>query len=525
MGDFIIDEIIKTARKLAEEEDTIVGQAVFAIPTDQMTELNPTTPIGGCSNLYLKLIFQLPKWGYKLAKLDEWMEISPTHVEAYNLTVEQKHKLEAAIKQGLGSAAQAVADYELAKHDLRKYREILDYFKLGKKDEHVLRSLFIDRVDAFTGEGYSMITMAKRWPTIISDFIRMYKIKKEDRDNVNKIADELKVSRAEATILKTKNSLFEEWKMLFFPEVKERYARIKNLVRAREKSIDEYREWLKPYISRYKMMREVTEKTPSKYATDAYMVPGFGSAWAVTGVRLLTWLGFSPPEMGKPERLEIDPYDDYIKRNWVWKIEEKYKVKVYRDKDEFEEINGPKAKLRYNDILADKVAGKYLEKGILYYNLFDINIEKIMAKVPKGGELEDMTLNIQHYLLSQNMLLVYCLELWAKEIAFDRHIKEIIGVKEMEEEIRKEVELEFEPEKRKIERLESLKNITKDLRKIGYKINSEFVFKYLIKPGPYEWDFKDSITRRYCVPIGSRFGKLVKFLLFKMEVPGVEGKY
>ena len=335
----LVDELLKKYRK-----DYHLGDFVIVRPTDQWMKLNPTTVMGGCSGLYYALMFQFPKWYYWLHKVDEWMEVSPEYAETYNLTIAQKQKLEAAIKGGLQSAAQAVADYELLKHDYRKYREILDYWKMGKKDDHVLRSLFVDRVDAFTGEGYSLVTMARRWPTIITDFIRM----KEAWTDIEKIKDELQVSQAEATVLKTKNELYKEWKTLFFPDVKERFARVKNLMQSRKKSVDEYRDWLKPYIARYKLMKEKTEAKPSNYLGNVYMVPGFGQATASTGVRLFAWQGFVPGEMHKPERViegghpyGIDPYDHVVKE-WIPRIEDKYKVHIYENEAERKKLEKTK---------------------------------------------------------------------------------------------------------------------------------------------------------------------------------------
>ncbi|MCK4496773.1 MAG: hypothetical protein KAU24_01155, partial [Candidatus Aenigmarchaeota archaeon] len=232
------------------EGTPILGEALMGTPENQDIVMDFTTSMGQCSSVYYSFIFQLPKWDYSVRKIEEWMDVSPVHADAYNLMVVQRQKLESAIKTGLTSATEAVTHYELLAHDARRYREILDYFVKGEKDEHVLRSLFVDRVDAFTGEGYSLITMAKRWPTIITDFIRM----KTEWDDINKIRKELDVSQAEATVLRTKNELYIEWKKIFLPVLKDRYARIKTMVDARKRSIDEYKKWLKPYITKHKMM-------------------------------------------------------------------------------------------------------------------------------------------------------------------------------------------------------------------------------------------------------------------------------
>jgi hypothetical protein len=310
----------------------ILGEALVGVPENQDIVMDFTTSMGQCSNVYYSFVFQLPKWDYNNRKVEEWMDISPVHADAYNLMAAQRQKLESAIKTGLTSATEAVTHYELLAHDARRYREILDYFREGEKDEHVLRSLFVDRVDAFTGEGYSLITMTKRWPTIITDFIRM----RTGLNDIKKIRDELDVSQAEATVLRTKNELYIEWRKLFKPVIMERYARIKTMVDARKKSIDEYKKWLKPYITRHKMMQEMPEIKPSAFVTNSVMVPGFGQAVMFSGVRLWVWRPFNPEEPGRPEFVaeekghgvwEIDPYDDFVKK-WIPYIEHKYEVKI-----------------------------------------------------------------------------------------------------------------------------------------------------------------------------------------------------
>ncbi|RLJ10188.1 MAG: hypothetical protein DRP15_00830, partial [Candidatus Aenigmatarchaeota archaeon] len=328
MERLVVDEMYAYAMS----EGPLTGEVVLGHPGEMEIILDFTGPRGTGSNIFWALTHRVGKWNYSIAKVDEFMEVNPEYTEFYNMTLAQKQRLESAIKSGLTSAMQAVADYELIKHDARRYKEILDFIKQGKKDEHVLRSLFVDRVDAYTGEGYSLISMAKRWPTIITDFIRM----KEDWTDVDTIRKELDVTQAEATVLKTKNELYKEWKRTFLPVVKERYARLETLVKARKKSIEEYRNWLKPYIAKYKAMKEISESSPSWYVRNAFATPGFGTQEALTGVRLWIWKPFFPVEKGKPEKIMeqkgfvIDPYDDWVKY-WKCKIERKYDIKITDD--------------------------------------------------------------------------------------------------------------------------------------------------------------------------------------------------
>lgn len=530
----LIDKLLEKHRKKYH-----LGDFVIVRPTDQWMRINPTTVMGGCSGIYYAMMFQFPKWYYATHKIDEWMEVSPQYADTYNLTVAQKQKIEAAIKGGLQSAAQAVADYELLRHDYRKYREILDYWKMGRKDDHVLRSLFVDRVDAFTGEGYSLVTMARRWPTIITDFIRM----KENWTDMENIKKELQVSQAEATVLKTKNELYKEWKTIFFPDVKERFVRIKNLMQSREKSVDEYRDWLKPYISRYKLMKERTEVKPSEYLSNVYMVPGFGQAAAYSGVRFFAWQGFVPGEMHKPERIierghpyGVDPYDHVVKE-WIPRIEEKYKVHIYEtemERKEGEKTNKPGPytivvrKLIEDAKKLDEPHAtiRKMDPHALYYRLFDITCDKSMIKTPKGWEKEDMVIYISHYLISQNILLLILLELEAKDLAFDKYVNEIIGVKEVEEEIRREVEKEF-AEGVKEEKEGGVKRFREGMGSAGERVLGAWrrVSKYVIRPGPYENAFKERVTKMYLIPMAAYYFGLEEYLKWKMGVPGAKKGY
>ncbi|MBI4258192.1 MAG: hypothetical protein HY619_04480, partial [Thaumarchaeota archaeon] len=303
------------------------GKFICFSPFETEVYLDWTNLRGSGPNIWLSFIYRMHKWDYRIAKLDEYIEVTPTF-EYYKLTIEEKHKIEQTIKQGLASASQAVADYDMMAHDVRRYQEILDYFEKAHrtKDDHILRSLFVDRVDAYTGEGYSLVSMAKRWPTIITDFIRMKSewTEKEDsqEEQVKRIRAGLDVSMAEATVLRSKDILFREWKKLFLPVVQDRYARVKVIADARKESINEYKEWLKPYIARFRMMRETLEKDPTAHLNDPFLTPGLGIAATNQGARIWIWKPFHPQEFRKSEMIRehkgfvVYPFDDFAKE-WM----------------------------------------------------------------------------------------------------------------------------------------------------------------------------------------------------------------
>ena len=507
----IVDEMREAFRS-----GPVVGKGIAAGPFEMETVIDFTGLRGSGSNIYYSLIFQLPKWTYHIKKVDEFMEVTPTWAEYYNLTIAQKQKLEASIKTGLTSAAQAVSDFELLKHDLRRYREILDYFiKSHKhKDEHVLRSLFVDRVDAHTGEGYSMITMTKRWPTIITDFIRM-KSEWNNRDTVRK---ELDLSDAEATVLMTKNQLYNEWKELFLPTVKERVARLEVMVESRKQSIDEYRKWLKPYVARYKMIREKSEVKPAEDVSNAFMTPGFGQSQASTGVRIWFWKHYRPPEKGKPESIPekgkgknkfvIDPYDSVVKE-WQKKIEKRYNVK-FTEKDVY--------KIMDEALEAPPGINPMMYKDVIYYVFFDakITLSMIRTPPPEGFETDNlMFLPLKAYVLSQNVLLLHILEVKAREMAFENEVNRLIGTKEAETEAFERIEKEFLPEEKK-----GPTRFRKGFTTASEKLRppAESIFYKFVKRGPYEPVFRERVSKMYARGIGGSYGKVLGLIMQKMQV-------
>ncbi len=520
----------------------ITGVAICGSPFEMEMILDFTGLRGSGSSIYYSYVFQVPKWGYTVKKVDEWLEVTPEWAEYYSLTVGQKQKLMEQIKTGLTSAASAVTDYELAMHDVRRYREVLDYFKT--KDQHVLRSLFVDRVDAYTGEGYSLVTMARRWPTIITDFIRM----SEEWDDINTIRKELDVSQAEATVLKTKNNLFREWKKLFLPVVKERYARMENMAKSRKKSIDEYKSWMKPYLAKFKLMEERTEQKPSTNVSNPYITPGFGQSQAVTGVKLWMWKPYFSPEYRMAEaalrefefkvgkgtkklKFVINPYDDIVKEQKK-KIEEHYGVTVTE-----EEV--------YNILKSattpDVSGATQLDKYAMYYVLFEVNMILNLLKTPppQGFETDNlMLMPVKAWWMSQNVILVHLIELYAREKAFEKYVREMVGAPELEKEIAEHVEEEFkEPAKpgkltgpvknffrpaSEFFKKPKVQKIGKGSRAIGGKFRRSLdrVLPAFVRRGPYETIFYERVSKMFARGIGGEYGTQINFLKKKMQIPG-----
>lgn len=526
------------------------GEAICNAPPDQQIMINPTTPLGHGNLLYAKMAYTMPKYHFNFDKVDEYLMVSPSYPEMYGRIVAKKTELEGQIKSGLASAAQAVADFELLKHDERKYREILDYFNEGKKDEHVLRALFVDRVDAHTGEPYSMISMTKRWPTIITDFLRVSTVKKEEREESKIISKELGISLAESTVLKTKNKIYEKWKKIFFPDIRDRYARVKTLVDARRKSIDEYKMWLIPYVTNLKKMKDATESNPSALL-NAGIFP-WQKPNAFYGVRVYMWKMFTAEEVGKPTFVEgeIDPYDDFVKR-YARKIAKHYEIEIVKTKKEASKLK-IKENLTDDDIICvDDMIKKWNEPDQIYesqprintnryyYAFYDLLIESPIFKLEGAKEeIDDWNLLITAYIVSQNVVLLANLEIEAKNRWLNKYVKELIGVREVEDKIRQEVEKRYPDLDAKDEEGKhfiGIRNFFKSAREkrknfssrmgewwFNFKPRGRVFLKYFMRIGPYETVRAERLTKMYGRYMGpSLTDPFIKFV--KAEIGKLSG--
>ncbi|MFH0929329.1 MAG: hypothetical protein V1818_03165 [Candidatus Aenigmatarchaeota archaeon] len=519
---------------------------------NQITELNFTGKPGSASALYYSLFFQLPKWGWEVAKADEWIDVSPTHREYYERTVSTKQMLESTIKTGLATAAQSVADYELMSHDLRKYTEILGYF--ASKDEHVLRSMFVDQVDVHTdmpGQPLSMRSIAPRWPTIIADFLSL----NEDDKDIKDIAKKLNISNAEALILVTKNKLYLEWKKLFEGVAKERYASMRGLVNGRKKSIEEYRNWLKPYITRFRMTRLGGENKIFRAGAIKSFVDIAGQSTFSNGIRIFAWKPFKTVEIRKPAAelkngFVVYPYDDYTRDNLIfgkWGLAKTYgwlrsKRKYCSRCNDYYSSGAVRCSECKNVHLEDRTfADEIVEKEILeawksrdknldpyelYYMFLDFDVFRVGSRLPVG-ELEDITFTIRNFVISQNVMLVKLLEMKCREIELERYIDEMLGVRVGDMAFDEILTTDF-PAFKKEEEFGEYHKFVKGLKETGEaytgftkkikfpKVDREkFMF---FKHGPYEGDLKDRIAKNYLSIAGAQFGGIVGFIKSQMGV-------
>jgi hypothetical protein len=447
-----------------------LGEAVNSPPYEAEMFLSFTTSLGKVDSVYYSFVFQLRKWGYVRYKVDEWVFVSPTYKTYYDTTLAQKEQLQTTIKSGLASIAQAVGDFELVWHDLRKYKEYLDYFnwlEKGKKENNkdliakgnqTLKSVFIDQVDVHTGEGVALKLIAPRWPTIIVDFMQL-----EDGDtDQKKIADKLKVSEAEGVVLATKNKLYVEWRdNLFKPTVKERYQSLFGMVESRKKSITEYRNMLRPTIARFKMINDALEseggrgsflKSPlrsdsqpvshdhqvlwawrpfspgEKYkATREFMdtVPALDAGFNGKEIEELKKAGKIHPTEKTVFGLPVEPSIDRTVRKYVECVEKVYKVKI-------DAIDIFDARQMLADQFRYALSALSPVKTWVWSPLFvfiNFPIDRSVLVIPGTGEVIE---DVEYFpfftaTYSQNLIICRCLEIIAKQKQLEYYIDSLLG--------------------------------------------------------------------------------------------------
>ena len=536
-GDILNSDLVE---RMSRAGAKWLGHAIAAGPFEAHISLDFTGSPGSVSGIYYSLCFWLRKWEYQVQKSDEWIEVSPVHAQYYQLTQKQKEELEGKIKQGLVSVSQSVADMELLMHDRRRYHEFLHYLgyktpkewmktddktekehnhpeeemddiclvgddkrdKLIKEsiDNHSLKAVFIDQVDMHTGEGISMRSIISRWPTLITDFIKM-----EDSDmDPDKVKNKLDVSKAEAVILITKNKLYQEWKNIFGPEIKNRYTRIHELVKARETSVEQYKEWLKPYVARHKLIQEGLARESNRKSGATSFITSGGTATSSAEIVLYVWKDFIVPElykggsedmakitMGSPGKRQLEVDDKWTKQNLIF-------GKKFGLINAYPWITEEWVQKQKEEMFSDG----WLTTHKPYYSFFQIKIMKTGIRMPTGEELEDGIFDVNMFFMTQNVVFCKLLELKAKQQEMEHHIDKLLGV--------------YKSPQGKVPTY-AVKNESA-ISKVLDKFSMTFE---MAKRGPYERDFDERLTKVcFARCAGERYGPIVGYIKKKMGIPG-----
>jgi hypothetical protein len=566
------------------------GEGINSNPPDQNILLDFTAPLGKCTGVYYGLMFQLGKWGFERFKVSESIFVSQINKGYYDLVLGERERLMQQIKNGLASIAQAYADLELVLHDLRKYREYLKIFNeireaeetiKREKDEkkieeaknkrmraiQTLRSIFIDQVDIHTdlpNTPIALRSIVSRWPTIISDFMKLDKEKSPEEIKLD-------VSYAEKVVLATKNKLFLSWLEMFETTVRQRYERLKELAVARENSIKEYKEMIKPLIARYKMINDMLSSSGGRTAMARLFFRPEAQAFSIDSMTIWAWKPFAPEEKWKASReyfdkihakkagfteeeieilkkkgkidkdemieaLPIEPSVDNVVREIMKRINDEY-GKKYGVQLTIEDLFEARKRLlsRYKSSPEGlKVTWPFSP----YFVFLEIPMDRVVLVLPNGAQLEDLEIsNLKSYVKTQNIIIGHILEIMAKEKALESEIDLLLGelgfdkdnklkkVKEMLKEeflfiygSESEIKEYFTPKEAKIEKKK--KSILDYFKKIldYFGIQLTFIRAY----GPYEHNVAYRIAKYYFKYSGTIFNQIKSYLASSFQVPGYQ---
>jgi len=449
----------------------IEGREIFSeavvLQNIQPYSMDFTTFLGKASGTLYSLVFKYGKF-FKVFKIKESLYVSPVYSPYYQLTIKQKEEIENSIKVQLAQIASAISDTELIAHDYRKYKQFFEIIKKIeeleeklkkmrnekikdeiKKEESLLRSTFIDQVDIHTGD-FSIINLARtRWPTLISDFMQL-----ENEETAEEILRKIKnITTAEAILLAKKNKLYLEWKKMFFEAVKERFERIKNLLEMRKFSIESYKEMVRPLIKKWLTYQESLPSKTAPWSKPASMAQVVESTtfWMIKPIPFSQYEAEETYESKLRNLRELGIKDENILENLGVKKEEVEKILSRRlpvepsiDRisligllvlNEHFDLNFDlKDLIEIRNFLISKTSaqvGEEIWKLSPYYAFFEISLDRTIFKMPDGTELEDVTLTISPYLISQNIAMLIFLQ----EKMLDKHIDNIankfLGEKEI----------------------------------------------------------------------------------------------
>jgi len=483
------------------------GWALLVYPPDTRTALNSTAllQMNMWQRLYYFTLFWLGNQEYIVRKVDEMIEISPTHRAYYELVMGQKDALAAQIRTTVDEIVRQIADLELLKHDYRRYKEILDYFE--KNMEHNLKAMFIDQVDFYSGEGapgrLSMSFMQQRniFPTIIQDFLDMKSL--EDLEKNPRLRE---LPRVEKDVLRVKFNAYQEWKEMFRREVETRVKELERLIKTKEAVINEMREGLKPKVARFKMIKHgFSKETERKSAATLFHRPG-AEATSLTKITVWAWKEFFVPEFYKSGEVRafrpVDPYDEFTRKNLIFN--EKIGLKA-----QYKWITKEWVEKCVDDIKSDLLITRKRHESepppSPYYSFFILEFERYTLRSATGSELEDITIYIDHFLMSQNVLLVKLLELKARQEEFEEDINKIIGQpryeKDEKEEKKEEKKAEEGEKKEEKKKIDVGKMMSEAMKKAWDSLGIKFK---LMRRGPYERDF-ERLKRFYLSPVGKYY--------------------
>ncbi|MFB6207942.1 MAG: hypothetical protein ABEJ69_01185 [Candidatus Nanohaloarchaea archaeon] len=207
---------------------------------------------------------------YGVEKSEERIFVSPQN-QMHQSFIQRKREAENNVKETMQSYEHLMKQKHMLEHDIRKLRSRAEAF--DSKDETLLKADFVELVDGRGGgtqQGAEEMPLKSFrdnniYPTIVADFNEMESMDDlvpEDDGGTGKLAD---LPRNEKAILRKKWAMYQKWKDMYGSEVQRKLREIKGQLKRVEKSIEETKKWLQPYIQD---IVQIHEKDEDHYADE-----------------------------------------------------------------------------------------------------------------------------------------------------------------------------------------------------------------------------------------------------------------
>ncbi len=411
--------------------------------------VNTTGSLGFINGIYYGTMFEAAKDGFKSAKIKDSVYVNPIHKGFFDLILGQKEQLEQKIKQGLVGISQSIADLELVEHDIRVYKQYKEYLDMldsddedeRRKAELSLKTIFVDQVDFHVGSqggqgGPGRLSMAfmrnnNIMPTIVDDFMEIKSIEDVRQNSQNQKL--MYLPTVEKRMLEVKYNSYLDWLSDFNKAVRERLSRLESLHKSRLKTVEEYKEWLKPTIARHKLISDALESEGGRkdYKTMPYDIST--SASSFNSISVWLWKGFVQPN-DRPASADkifskinynmddagfrdpLHPFNYWTQENLIFNHSEGLVADYPWITKEW----------------AYEKAGKYVkelsaDRFKIYYNFITMDIGKANFKIG-NSELEDGDFLLNCFILSYNAMLAKLLEKDAIQEEFEMYVNDVIGI-------------------------------------------------------------------------------------------------
>lgn len=524
--------------------------------------INPTGVGGFTQGIFYGMMFAVGKDGWVRHKDDEWIETSHANPEYHQMILGQKALYEDKIKQGLAGISQSVADLELLEHDIRKYEEYKGYLTdLDSNDPDkkraamfAIKTIFVDQVDFHAGGGgqgagrlsLSFMRNNNIMPTIVNDFLEMQSL-----DDIRENGKFVNMADVEKKMLESKWTLYQHWLGVFRSAITQRLDRIKTLQKSREFTIEQYREWLKPIIARFRLIETGFDKHERERGGGNPV--GFGRKGIRThhhksssqGVSYNGWTMWIHKPITNPE-IHTAPGELLAKAaedgefGKIFAFDKWTQDNLIYDTEYGLLASYPFLRKEWVEKKAKEISAGLKKKNKHYYTWIKIDVHKTVNKLVTGTLSEDTDFFFDGFVLSANAMLAKLLEIEAKDQEFERYIDNILGIDmEMEKNYKgivvgyRKIGLKYEIEgtiyKNKKEMKKAYpepeyyltpllpkKSFLGDMKNI-FGINF-WLFK---KKGPYEHQFYDRFNKFYLKLNGQRFAGVVNEVISRMKIEDV----